>query len=91
MFEEKEVHFKVISIMNRYIKTPDDEPIVIQMEDELAELGINSISYIRIMMDIEVEFSIEFGFDEDIRLANLLRVKDLVQYVMDSLAGKEKK
>lgn len=46
----------------------------------LKYLGINSITFIKIVLTIETEFGFEFG-DEDLDYNKFLTLKDLVKYI----------
>jgi acyl carrier protein len=52
----------------------------INRNDELKDFGINSISFIKIIVGIETEFGIEFA-DEDLDTDRFQTVQSLVDYV----------
>lgn len=73
------IESKIIQI----VKEVDSLGIPIEdltVEDELILVGINSISFIKIVVGIETEFEFEFN-DEDLDFGKFKTIKDLVVYV----------
>lgn len=56
----------------------------INFELELKDAGINSISFINIVVSIEIEFGFEFG-DSDLDYKKYSTLKSLVTYVESKL------
>ena len=56
----------------------------IKEEDQLIDLGINSIDYIKIVLVLESEFGFEFD-DEALDMNNISTVRLLYQYICKKL------
>ena len=56
----------------------------IKEEDQLIDLGINSIDYIKIVLVLESEFGFEFD-DEALDMNNISNVRLLYQYICKKL------
>ena len=56
----------------------------IKEEDQLIDLGINSIDYIKIVLVLESEFGFEFD-DEALDMNNIRNVRLLYQYICKKL------
>lgn len=72
--EEK---IKEILAENLENKIPAEQ---INADNDLKDLGINSISFIKIIVGLETEFDIEFD-DEDLDASKFATIKDLIEYV----------
>ena len=57
----------------------------IKEEDQLIDLGINSIDYIKIVLVLESEFGFEFH-DEALDMNNISNVRLLYQYICKKLS-----
>lgn len=57
----------------------------IKEEDQLIDLGINSIDYIKIVLVLESEFGFEFD-DETLDMNNISNVRLLYQYICKKLS-----
>lgn len=57
----------------------------IKEEDQLIDLGINSIDYIKIVLVLESEFGFEFD-DEALDMNNISNVRLLYQYICKKLS-----
>lgn len=57
----------------------------IKEEDQLIDLGINSIDYIKIVLVLESEFGFEFD-DEALDMKNISNVRLLYQYICKKLS-----
>ncbi len=55
--------------------------ITIDVNDKLQELGINSLSFIKIVVSIESAFSVEFD-DEYLNFEKFNTVNDLITYII---------
>lgn len=56
-------------------------------EDDLSVLGINSVSFIKLVVEIEQEFDIEFE-DDSLDFNNLKTIKDINDYIEKLLSAK---
>lgn len=50
------------------------------VEDDFSELGINSVSFLKVVVAIETEFDFEFE-DDDLNISNFKNLKSLANYV----------
>lgn len=70
-------------VLNIITKVLDESGIKIDsvgIEEKLDDLGINSLSFIKIVVAIEEQFKIEFD-DEDLTKIKFKFVKDIINYV----------
>ncbi|GAE86719.1 acyl carrier protein [Acetivibrio straminisolvens] len=74
----KDVAAKLISILKEQFDV--DLNSSIKLEDTLSSLNINSISFIRLVVELEKEFNIEFQ-DEIMDVSNFKTIKSLVEYI----------
>lgn len=58
-------------------------------EKKLVEIGFNSISFIKIIVDIEEYFNIEFD-DNDLNYELFDTEEEIIKYVIDKLTAEEK-
>lgn len=73
---------KVVEIIKRH----QDELVIekeITPETKFVEFGTNSISFIKIIVDVENEFDIEFD-DEKLSTNDFQTVNDLCNYISSS-------
>ncbi|NQX47744.1 acyl carrier protein [Paenibacillus tritici] len=74
----------VLLILKRNLEL--DEGDSLELDDDLLLLGINSINFIRIVVDFETEFGFEFG-EEELDY-NLFRTAGkLIEYIENKLEG----
>ena len=75
---QKNAESKLISILKE--KFDVDCNSGIRLEDTLSSLNINSISFIRLVVEIEKEFNMEFQ-DDIIDVNNFRTIKSLVNFI----------
>ncbi|MDQ0192373.1 acyl carrier protein [Paenibacillus wynnii] len=75
------IYDKVFSIVRETLKESRVTLSDIQVTDKLSEIGIDSLSFIKIMVLIEIEFAIEFN-DEDLDIIIFETVEDLCNCVI---------
>ena len=78
------VGLKIIEIIRGNLEVPVSAD-VINYSSNIADLGINSITFIRIVVAIETEFDFEFG-DEDLDANKYPTVYSIVIYVENRLS-----
>jgi acyl carrier protein len=76
---------RVIKIITGILEIQDSEE-VIDINQSLINLRINSISMIKIIVDIENEFDVEFE-DQDLDIDRFENLKSLVLYISDRLSN----
>lgn len=69
---------KILSVITSNIIQPPADPV--RLDAALAEIGIDSITFIRIVIALEEAFNIKFE-DEILILSEFPTVKDLIDYV----------
>lgn len=74
-----DVQERVIKIIKKQLEevVTDKE---IELECELSSLGVNSVIFVKSVVEIENEFEIEFD-DNDLNFNNFKVIKDLCDYV----------
>lgn len=79
MVSRNEIQEKIINIITNVTerKTCIEE---IHGNTRLADLGVNSISFVKATVQIELEFEFEFG-DDDLDFSKYSQINDLVSYV----------
>jgi len=78
------VQDKVASIIIEHLKLEISPQNLIQMENFLEELGINSVDALELLLKMENEFDIEID-DEDLNAELLKSIKTLSDYIMTKL------
>ena len=73
---------KLISILKEKFDVDYDSGI--RLEDTLSSLNINSISFIRLVVEIEKEFNVEFQ-DDIIDVNNFTTLKSLVEFIEEKV------
>lgn len=77
---------RVKEIVSEVLENSDDIANL-KPEDSLLDYGITSINYIRIIVEIEQEYGIEFD-DDDLSIETLKTLNDLVDYIIDRKENK---
>lgn len=73
---------KIIDILAKYSEVDKSQ---INRDSSLAvDLGLTSLDVLRIVMDLEEEFGIEFDEDE---IADLITISDLEEYIKKQNRG----
>ena len=79
MLSENEVFDKLINIVSEVL----DEPISItDLSYKLAELGINSMQFIKIVVKIESAFDFEFD-TSDLIVGKFATLRNMVAYIQE--------
>ena len=68
----------VLTRIKESIENEIMDPIV--LEDDLSSIGVNSITFIKIVVDLETEFDFEFD-DEMLSYKSFPTINSLVEYV----------
>lgn len=74
---------KIISIISKMLEEEDAE-CNITGDMKLCDLALNSVSYIKAVVEIEKEFGIEFD-DDDLDIENFETVNDFIEVVKELL------
>lgn len=78
-----EIEIKVIKTLSELLadtKTESD----IRLDDNLIELGLNSITFIKLVVMLESEFECEFE-DENLDYTRYVTLRDIVKYLADKI------
>ncbi|MFF2908932.1 acyl carrier protein [Paenibacillus sp. NPDC057934] len=75
---------KVLSIIKETLNESNIVPAAIQINDKLSDIGINSLSFIKIIVLLEEEFSIEFN-DEQLDVISFESVENLCDYIIQAV------
>ncbi|HBB29076.1 MAG TPA: hypothetical protein DC000_07490 [Clostridiales bacterium] len=75
--DKKIIENQLIAIYQKYIK---DNNEVLTLEEKMKDMNINSVDYIKIIIDIENQFDIEFE-DEALMPGNFETILDMVNYI----------
>ncbi len=81
---KKEISEKLKNIIRKYVRY---EEWGLDADISLEKLGINSISFIKIIVQIETEFDIEFD-QKDLKKQRFETLADIVLYVENRIANK---
>ena len=73
----------VLTIIKESIENEIIDPIV--LEDDLSSIGVNSITFIKIVVDLETEFDFEFD-DEMLSYKSFPTTNSLVEYIDSKLS-----
>lgn len=79
-----EVEYKVIKIIENNIDTSVCDKIT--LDSKLASIGVDSVTFVKVIVDIECEFDIEFLLEDDIKnMAGFRKVSEWVEFVQNRL------
>lgn len=78
------IEYRVKEILKRNINNPDEFEARASNNGLLSNLGINSLTYIKIVVEIESQFGFEFE-DEDLNYEKFKTINDIVCYVESNL------
>jgi len=81
---DNKVFEKVKEILRSQL--PDGSSAEISLDDNLTDLGINSLLFVKIAVALETEFDIEFK-DEDLDIKRFKTIGDIVCYVEDKVSA----
>jgi len=82
--ETKEVFGLIMETLNEL----EDEKVEIGLNDEFKNIGLNSISFVRLVVALEDKFGIEFS-DEYLDYEHYNTVTDFCNYVRELLEQKK--
>ncbi|MBB6693730.1 acyl carrier protein [Cohnella xylanilytica] len=54
-------------------------------DDDLSGFGVNSMTFIRLVLALEMEFGVSWD-DDDLQYQNFLTVNSIIRYVEESMA-----
>jgi len=78
-----EIELKVRRILSEAIDGQKDVNII-GLEDNLSEVGLNSISFIKVVVGIESEFGFEF-YNQDLDINGFINLKELINYIEERI------
>lgn len=80
----EDIKFKLLSIIKENAELVKDINIS-QYDEKLEDFGVNSISFIKMVVAIESEYGFEFD-DEDLDFTKINTVNKLVEYIENKLS-----
>lgn len=81
-----EIQEKILKIVNESIE--DTEINLDQLETDLSELGMDSLTFIRIVVTLEEEFDIEVP-DEFLLISEMNTIQKIIKIISSVLEGEE--
>jgi acyl carrier protein len=75
--ENKTIDSRLLQIIS---ENSGQESLKISMDTKIDDVGLSSISFIKMIVDIEEEFNIEFD-DESLEFSKFDVIKDFVDYI----------
>jgi len=79
-----EIEIEVIKALSEILADTIKEDSEINLDVSLVELGLNSISYIKLIVILEIKFDFEFE-DEDFDYTKFTTVRDISAYLETKL------
>ena len=79
--DKKTVETQLITIYQKYLKGDNE---ILTLATNLNDMVINSVDYIKIIIDIENQFDMEFE-DEALMPGNFETIHDMVNYISNSI------
>ena len=85
-----EMTIRILDVVNKCINSKEDEDMIeidnTQLDDDLVELGVDSITFIRIVVELEELFEIEIP-DEKLlitEMGTILKIVEVVAVLRDT-------
>jgi acyl carrier protein len=78
----KEIEAKVLETLRKHVGT-EINPENIGLDDNLAEAGLNSLKFIRIVVDLEEEFGFEFAEEDLVNFEKFNTLRNIAAYIED--------
>ena len=79
-----EMTIRILDVVNKCINSKEDEDMIeidnTQLDDDLVELGVDSITFIRIVVELEELFEIEIP-DEKLLITEMGTIHKIVEVV----------
>lgn len=80
-----EMTIRILDVVNKCINSKEDEDMIeidnTQLDDDLVELGVDSITFIRIVVELEELFEIEIP-DEKLLITEMGTIHKIVEVVV---------
>mgnify|MGYP004437679629 CR=1 FL=1 len=74
----------IVNIISKNVVETGEEIIELNMDDKLIDIGLNSLSYVKSIVEIENEFGFEFD-DEDLDFREIESIKDIYDKIIEYL------
>lgn len=75
---------KVIDMLKEVLAGEGGDITELGPDDDLSAFGINSVTFIRLVLALEMEFGVSWD-DEELVYDNFLTVNNIIQYVESSM------
>jgi len=81
-----EIRDKVMELLKDVLADEGERIETIGPDDDLSVLGVNSVTFIRLVLALEMEFGVSWE-DDDLQYQNFLTLNNIIQYVETSMAS----
>lgn len=81
----EDIKARVLTMLREVLDDNKEQLDTIGSNEDLSVLGINSITFIRIVLALEMEFGVSWD-DDDLEYQNFLTIENIVNYITDSMA-----
>lgn len=86
--EEEEISDIAIRVIKTIKKCIAVEDFNINMQTDLASVGVDSVTFVKLIVDLECEFDIEFMVEDDMEnMVNLKKVYEWVDFVIKRMSS----
>jgi acyl carrier protein len=75
---------KVMTMLKEILEEDGDQLDHIGPDDDLSAFGVNSMTFIRLVLALEMEFGVSWD-DDDLQYQNFLTINNIVHYVSNSI------
>lgn len=79
--DKKRIEYELIGLYKKYMENGDIE---LSSNTKMTDIEINSVDYIKVIIDVENEFDFEFD-DDDLSPDKFEVIKDMVDYIYDRI------
>ncbi|WP_164779412.1 phosphopantetheine-binding protein [Paenibacillus kobensis] len=81
-----EIRDKVMDLLKDVLADEGDRIETIGPDDDLSEFGVNSVTFIRLVLALEMEFGVSWE-DDDLQYQNFLTINNISRYVESTMAS----
>lgn len=81
----EDIKARVLTMLREVLDDNKEQLDTIGSNEDLSVLGVNSITFIRIVLALEMEFGVAWD-DDDLEYQNFLTIDNIVNYITASMA-----
>ncbi|MNG13150.1 acyl carrier protein [compost metagenome] len=81
-----EIRDKVMDLLKDVLADEGERIETIGPDDDLSAFGVNSVTFIRLVLALEMEFGVSWE-DDDLQYQNFLTLNTITQYVESTMAS----